>query len=570
MRGGAPADRARAAHSHRVGRPVPQLGCRAGRACDGGRSAQTSGLDDGQEDHGRFRHARQQGARSHRSPFPLLGVIQTNRYCYPPAIGDSWFRRVRRRLGARAGRIPDDGAPDPLRVDVSGPGARSGRAPLRPRRGRHADLRGAAARAVPGLCRRARGGAARRHGAGAVQRGERGGRAALPGREDPVWADSGGDREGGGTWDSAFGPRNVARGCPCRGRRGPPPGRASRMPLTILSLVIVLGVLISVHEFGHFIVAKAVGIQVLRFSLGFGRPLISWRRGETEYWISWIPLGGYVKMAGLEEEGMVGELEGGKADAAIDPARTFDKQPLWAHMAVILAGVTMNLFLAFVIYTGLLAVAGDQRLVMTAVDSVDASRVPAGAEALATLRRGDRIIRINGDSLKTWDDFDKKILLGPEALRFQIAGRPEPIAIHVARDTAARHQLARAIVPLLPPRIGPVTLGQPAHRAGLRPGDVVLRIDSDTIVSWTDMVRRIRESVGKPLVLTVLRGDSLVQIPITPVPTDSVGQHFGVIGAGVNPPLVRVPVGLGTALAVGVRQTGIGRASCRERALMAV
>jgi len=328
------------------------------------------------------------------------------------------------------------------------------------------------------------------------------------------------------------------------------------MLLTIVSFVVGLGVLISVHEFGHFIVAKAGAIQVLRLSLGFGRPLISWRRGETEYWISWIPLGGYVKMAGLEEEGMVGELEGGKADAAIDPARTFDKKPLWARMAVILAGVTMNLFLAFVIYTGLLAVAGDQRMVMTPVDSVDASRVPAGAEALATLRRGDRIVRVNGDSLRTWDDLDKKILSGPEALRFQIAGRPEPIAIHVPRDTAARHQLARALVPLFPPRIGPVTLGQPAHRAGLRPGDVVLRIGSDTVVSWTDMVRRIRESVGKPLVITVLRGDSAIHIPITPVPTDSVGQHFGVIGVGVNPPLVRVPVGLGTALAVGVRQTG--------------
>src|SRR2546428_629065 len=87
------------------------------------------------------------------------------------------------------------------------------------------------------------------------------------------------------------------------------------MLLTIFSLVVVLGVLIAVHEFGHFIVAKAVGIQVLRFSLGFGRPVISWRRGETEYWISWIPLGGYVKMAGLEDEGMAGELEGGKAAA---------------------------------------------------------------------------------------------------------------------------------------------------------------------------------------------------------------------------------------------------------------
>src|SRR5258706_2901440 len=184
------------------------------------------------------------------------------------------------------------------------------------------------------------------------------------------------------------------------------------MLLTILSLIVVLGVLISVHEFGHFIVAKAVGIQVLRFSLGFGRPLISWHRGETEYWISWIPLGGYVKMAGLEEEGMVGELEGGKANAAIDPARTFDKQPLWARTAVILAGVTMNLFLAFVIYTGLLAVAGDQRLVMTAVDSVDASRVPAGAEALATLRRGGWLIPLKRDSLQTPGEFVHTITSG--------------------------------------------------------------------------------------------------------------------------------------------------------------
>src|SRR5206468_7889168 len=117
------------------------------------------------------------------------------------------------------------------------------------------------------------------------------------------------------------------------------------------------------------------------FSLGFGRPVIQWRRGETEYWISWIPLGGYVKMAGLEDEGMVGELEGGKADVAIDPARAFDRQPLWARMAVILAGVTMNLFLAFVIYTGLIAVAGVPRAAMIPIDSVDVASLPRGARS---------------------------------------------------------------------------------------------------------------------------------------------------------------------------------------------
>ena len=328
------------------------------------------------------------------------------------------------------------------------------------------------------------------------------------------------------------------------------------MLLTLASLIIVLGVLISVHEFGHFIVAKAVGIQVLRFSLGFGQPLIQWRRGETEYWISWIPLGGYVKMAGLEEEGMVGELEGGKAAVPIDPKRAFDQQPLWARMAVILAGVTMNLFLAFVIYTGLVAISGAPRAAVTPVDSVEASRLPPGAEALATLRRGDRIVRINGDSLKTWDDFDEKVLTGPEELRFQVAGRPEPIVVHVARDTATRNQLARAVVQLYPARIGPVNLGQPAHRAGLRGGDVVVRIGSDTVVSWSDMVRRIRASPGKPLVLTVLRGDSLLRISVTPEPTDSGGQHFGMIGAYSNPPTARVPVSFGTALSLGVRLTG--------------
>src|SRR5256714_13604221 len=154
------------------------------------------------------------------------------------------------------------------------------------------------------------------------------------------------------------------------------------MLLTLVSLVVVLGVLIFVHELGHFVVAKAVGIQVLRFSLGFGRPLLAWRRGETDYWVSWIPLGGYVKMAGLEEEGMVGELEGGKADVAIDPDRAFDRKPLWARMAVILAGVTMNLLLAFVIYTGLVAVAGAPRAAMTPVDSIEVSHLPPGAEAL--------------------------------------------------------------------------------------------------------------------------------------------------------------------------------------------
>jgi len=195
------------------------------------------------------------------------------------------------------------------------------------------------------------------------------------------------------------------------------------MLLTIASLIIVLGVLISVHEFGHFIVAKSVGIQVLRFSLGFGRPLIAWRRGETEYWISWIPLGGYVKMAGLEEEGMAGELEGGKAAVPIDPERAFDKKPLWARMAVILAGVTMNVLLAFAIYTSLGLAVGNPTRPTTQVDTVLASRVPPEAAALATLQRGDRILAINGDSVRNWEDVQTHLLLDTGSVRLDVAGK---------------------------------------------------------------------------------------------------------------------------------------------------
>lgn len=327
------------------------------------------------------------------------------------------------------------------------------------------------------------------------------------------------------------------------------------MLLTILSLVIVLGVLIFVHELGHFVVAKAVGIQVLRFSLGFGRPVLQWTRGETEYWVSWIPLGGYVKMAGLEEEGMVGELEGGKASVAIDPTRAFDSKPLGSRLAVILAGVTMNLLLAFAIYTGLAGIAGEPRPALTPVDSVDAAKLPPGAEALAGLKRGERITHINDDSLTSWEELAEKVADSPGELRLRIAGRSEPLVLRLPADTGVRRNVLRSLTPMIPPRIGPVNLGQPAHRAGLKAGDVVLRVDRDTVIAWSDMVRRIRENPGKPLVLTVQRNDQVLQIPVTPEVVDSGGQRYGMMGAYANPPIVRERVPLGRAFVIGVRQT---------------
>jgi regulator of sigma E protease len=331
--------------------------------------------------------------------------------------------------------------------------------------------------------------------------------------------------------------------------------------INLVAVIIVLGVLIFVHELGHFLVAKAVGIQVLRFSLGFGRPLIAWQRGETEYWISWIPLGGYVKMAGLEDEGMVGELEGGKATVAIDPARTFDKKPLWARMAVILAGVTMNVLFAFLLYVFLAAGVGIPEWATTQVDTVRVNLLPPGTEALATLRRGDRFVRINGDSVATWDVLVNRLVDSGGEARIEVAGRPEPLTVRLPAERAARIRVARALEPLLPARLGFVYPGEPAARAGLRQGDVVVRANGDTVRSWNDVLRTLWYSPDKPVELTVLRDDSLVQIRVTPraeTDPDSTSlrpKPFGFIGAEGNPPQIKRRLPVTTSFRVGAVQT---------------
>jgi regulator of sigma E protease len=333
--------------------------------------------------------------------------------------------------------------------------------------------------------------------------------------------------------------------------------------LTLAALAIVLGPLIFVHELGHFLVAKAVGIQVLRFSLGFGRPLLSWKKGETEYWISWIPLGGYVKMAGLEDEGVAGELEGGKSSVPVDPARAFDRKPLWARMAVILAGVTMNLVFAFLIYTGITATMGEARLALVPIDSVNAAGLPPGAEDLATLRHGERIIRIDGDTVATWNDLQERLLEGPDTIRLEVEGRPAPVVVRfAAQNRVARERAVRALRPLLPAKIGVVNPGQPAARVGLRGGDIIVRAGADTVRSWDEMVRTVRRSPGKPLQLAVQRGDSILELTVTPEPQtdpDSAGKGrtIGVIGAAPDPrlPTVRVPVGIGAAIVGSAEQT---------------
>ncbi|HVH09525.1 MAG TPA: RIP metalloprotease RseP, partial [Gemmatimonadales bacterium] len=296
---------------------------------------------------------------------------------------------------------------------------------------------------------------------------------------------------------------------------------------------------------------------------GFGRPILSWRRGETEYWISWIPFGGYVKMAGLEDEGVAGQLEGGRSAQPIDPARAFDRRPVWARLLVVCAGVTMNVVLAFVLYAVLAGTVGTPELETTTIDSVEAAHLPAGARALASLAAGDRILRINDETVRTWSDVMRSIVTGPSELRFGIAGRDAPVVVRFGGGGLAERQaVAEALVPEEQVTVQRLEAGRPAARAGLEPGDVVLAVDGVPVRSVDRFLERIWTSAGRPLAFDVRRGGA--RLTLTIVPDTATGAdpqrpkrplRYGHIGASMQAGVVRVKQPAGAALVSGWRET---------------
>ena len=333
--------------------------------------------------------------------------------------------------------------------------------------------------------------------------------------------------------------------------------------VAIVAGVVVIGVLIFVHELGHFLAAKAVGIAVLRFSFGLGpRTPIGVQIGETDYCISWIPFGGFVKMAGLEEEGAPGGLEGAKQEHDVPPERTFDAKPLWARIVVILAGVIMNALFAFAVYVAVARAYGVPFDPTVTVGAVDTTRIPLGAAALRTLRSGDRIARVNGDSMASWGAVQNALLSAPGSrITIDVAGRSDPILLDVARaDETARDSLVSALQARHLAVIGAVSGGQPAARAGLKAGDTVVAAGGAPVPSWEAMVGVIEGSAGRPLELGVRRGAQALTVVVTPratrVPDLAGGETrtVGRIGIGLYFPVRRL--GWIASLGDGLGQTG--------------
>jgi regulator of sigma E protease len=345
--------------------------------------------------------------------------------------------------------------------------------------------------------------------------------------------------------------------------------------MTIFATVVVLGVLIFVHELGHFLAAKSVGIEVQRFSIGLGPTIFGFRRGETEYVISWIPLGGYVKMGGMDDEVME-RLEGGAeegADAAgVNEPRQpkpsdLDGKPIWARTLVISAGVIMNMLFAFAVYTGVNAAWGLQELAETRIGRVQPGLLPPGADALAELPAGARLITVGERQVENWGDVRDGILEAPVGpLRIITEDPGVEIEIDVTSDPHERTQVFRGLSIWMNAELGIVNPGSPAESGGLETGDQVLVAGGIPMTSWYDFVDVVEARPGIRTELSLERDGRPLTRYVTPEavteddPVTGESRRVGRVGIYPAPEFVYRDVSLTQAVQLGYAETvGVSR-----------
>ena len=300
--------------------------------------------------------------------------------------------------------------------------------------------------------------------------------------------------------------------------------------ITVTAFVVALAVLIIIHEYGHYLVARIAGVKVLRFSVGFGRPL--WLRrsstGATEWAVCVVPLGGYVKMLD-EHDGPV---------APEERHRAFNRQSVWRRIAIVSAGPLANFVLAVVLYWMLfLHGVPESKPIVGAPE-------PGSIAAAAGLQRGDTILKINGETVVSWQDVRWRVLqlaVERQQARLEVLDRSRRIewrTLELARfgadgfegDPLARMGL-RIYRPDVEPVIDKIMAGGVAEHSGLRSGDRVIAIDGRPVRTWGELVASVRAHPGERLKLELRRGEEEIGVELAPEVVEQNGERFGRIGA---------------------------------------
>jgi len=283
------------------------------------------------------------------------------------------------------------------------------------------------------------------------------------------------------------------------------PGQFTRTSLIYIAAVIfVLGVLVFVHEFGHYAMAKLFGVRVEVFSLGFGKRLWGFQRGETDYRVSLLPLGGYVKMAG----------ENPMEDRTGDPGE-FMSHPRWQRFLIAIAGPAMNIILAIAVLTGVFMFRHDYPAYLKR--PVDVVIVDPGSPAeKAGIRLGDRITRIQSIQNPTWEQFLVNVSINPgQPVDVTVRRGPQSLNVTLVPDAKGPDRVGDVGLET-PEVVGLVDSGSPAEKAGIQPGDVLADVNGTPIKAVPDLLAVMQEAKSNPVQLRLFREGQPLTLTVTP------------------------------------------------------
>ncbi len=307
----------------------------------------------------------------------------------------------------------------------------------------------------------------------------------------------------------------------------------------IAAAILLLGPLIAIHEFGHYIVARKLGVKVLVYSIGFGPTLLKWtsKKSGIQYQLSALPLGGYVKMLD-EREGNVAEE---------DLPKAFNRQHPWKRIAIVAAGPLINLLLAVVLFWILFLPAQEQ--LSTRIGKV----LPNTPAAAVQMQHGDKIVAVDGTQVESWEKLNYALVnrvgeTGQITIQADRAGKTENFQLPIQNFLNDQSQSALEVLgflpyrPDIPPVVSKLSEDGAAIRQGMKEGDKIIAIDGVAMKDWFDVVRVVQASPEKLLKIDVLRGQDKVQLEVMPQgKRDKMGNTIGMLGVQSDPGKVVIP-----------------------------
>jgi regulator of sigma E protease len=283
---------------------------------------------------------------------------------------------------------------------------------------------------------------------------------------------------------------------------------------TLLAFLFVLGVLVFVHELGHFLAARRVGVRVLTFSLGFGPKILKFTRGDTEYCVSAVPLGGYVKMAGENPD----DPRSGQPDEFLSKTK-------WQRFQILIMGPLMNIVLAVVVLAVVLSQGAHVAAYRDEAPVVGVVVKDSPAER-AGLMVGDRILSVNDDTVDTWEQLLLQVATKADRdVELAVSRGGQTITVPVRPEAEGRFEVGTlGVMPDTHPLVSSVIAGGPAEQAGLMADDEILAVDGEPMVFRSQLITAISENGGRNIEFTIKRGDETLRLRATPAKRGSRGM----------------------------------------------